>query len=125
MEFSPPEVNCIRTLEHLAENPNVIPESCRSHYLELGRTIGVDGSIEETIYTNPPQGYFKTWLMLSPIEVEAAEIYSLGMTLWYIFEDVPSNRNPMRRSWPLDHFQEFLQFRHSPKRIQTLIFEMY
>ena len=31
MEFSPPEVNCIRTLERLAETPEVIPEDRRTH----------------------------------------------------------------------------------------------
>ncbi|KAH8590661.1 hypothetical protein B0O99DRAFT_634361 [Bisporella sp. PMI_857] len=123
MEFSPPEVNFLRTLERLAESPEFIPEERRKHYLDFAQTIGVDGSIEETIYTNPPRGYFKTWLMLSAMEMEAAEVYSLGMTLWCIFEGIPSNRNPMRRSWHIDHLQEFPEFRRSPARIRKLILE--
>jgi hypothetical protein len=120
-EFSPPEINCLRTLEWLAENLGSIPEERRAHYLGLAQLFGVDATPEESIYTNPEKGYFKSWIMLSPSESEAAEVYSLGMTLWCIFEGIPCNRTALQKSWPIEYLQEFPEFRHTPEQFRDLI----
>jgi hypothetical protein len=123
MDFTAPEVNCLRCLERLAKKPEFIPETKRAHYLNLARAVGVDLSPTDPLYSNPEHGYFRAWTALVAAEREAAEVYSLGMTLWCVFEGVPTNRNSMSKGWAVEHLQEFPEFRHTPERLRHLIME--
>jgi len=121
MDFTAPEINCLNCLGRLAKGPDYVPEANRTRYLGLARANGINSIPKETLYSNPENGYFQSWKILSPTEMEAAEVYSLGMMLWCIFERVPCNRNSMSKGWGTDDLHEFPEFRYSPQQMQDLI----
>jgi hypothetical protein len=80
--------------------------------------------IEETsspAYENPSEGYYTAWKSLSPTEREAAEVFSLGKTLWCIFEGCADTRNSVLKAFKFDDGQEFPEFRRAPPKIRRLI----
>jgi hypothetical protein len=88
--WSPPEINYIHYLEHLASfslNPDTRFRytSMLQSYLPSWKPL----SFRER-YSNPPYGYSAPWLALSHEEKESAQVFMLGKLLWCIFERVPS-----------------------------------
>ena len=120
ISFSAPEIHYLEYLSRLAES-DVVPRSKQLAYREMLAYHIPRPANKDPKYDNPPEGYYNAWNMLSRIEQEAAASYSLGKTLWCIFEGCNDTRNSVLRMFKHESGLEFPQFRRTPARIQELI----
>lgn len=120
MDFSPPEVFYIEYLAHLVES-ELVPEEDKKRYRQMALDQGIALKPKESIYTNPPLGYYEPWISFDATEIEAAEVYTFGMVMWCIFESVSSPRHPVARMAEVEEFQEFPEMRRTPPGIADLI----
>lgn len=72
-------------------------------------------------YDNPAHGWYFPWLLSTPEEQEAGEVYCLGKVLWCIFEGIGDVDNVLGRSIPFTSPQRFPEFRRTPEALRPLI----
>ncbi|CAO2655439.1 Nn.00g105030.m01.CDS01 [Neocucurbitaria sp. VM-36] len=119
--YSAPEIHYLEYCARLSRS-DLVPEAKRSRYKELLSAFVADKEVSH-IYDNPIDGYYAAWHRLSPKEREAAEVYSLGKTLWCIFEGCADTRNSTLKAFKVDSGQEFPMFVRTPPRIRNLILQ--
>jgi hypothetical protein len=121
--FSAPEIHYVEYLIRLTKS-NMVPTEERSRFaIILDQHIPTlrDDLSDLEIYPNPPRGFYKAWYSLSALEVEAAEVYSLGKTLWSIFEGCIDTKNSPLKAFKYDTGQEYPEYRRTPPQIRKLI----
>ncbi|KAH8675649.1 hypothetical protein BX600DRAFT_479712 [Xylariales sp. PMI_506] len=121
-EFAAPEVNSIEYIRLLATDEDVSNEVQDNYKSILSRLVPQFETLEGSSYSNPPNGYNITWIALSPIEQEAAEVFMLGRALWCIFEGVSGpQKAAVWQSYPWESDLEFPEFRRTPTPLRSLI----
>ena len=118
--FSAPEIHNLEYLFKLA-NSDIIPVSIRETHAKLLTGHVPRDQTPGLIYSNPPAGYYKAWNLLNPSEQEAAMVFSLGKTLWCIFEGYGCTRNSILNEPMYGCSLEFPTFRRTPMELQQLI----
>jgi hypothetical protein len=118
--FSAPEVHYLEYLLKLSTS-DAVPQGERQRYAEMVQEHMPQERDPDPIYANPPNGYYRPWICLTPAEREAAEVFSLGKTLWCIFEGCSDTRNSVLKAFKRDSWLEFPGFRRTPAKIRTLI----
>jgi len=123
--FSAPEIHYVEYLIRLTKS-DMVPSAERSRFasiLEKFVPPVKDDPSDSEIYANPPRGYYKAWYTLSASDKEAAEVYSLGKTLWAIFEGCADTKNSPLKAFKHDSGQEYPEYRRTPQQIRRLIEE--
>jgi serine/threonine protein kinase len=118
--FSAPEVHYLEYLLKLSKS-DAIPHGERRRYAEMVKEHMPQEQDPHPIYANPPNGYYRPWICFTPAEQEAAEVFSLGKTLWCIFEGCSDTRNSVLKAFKRDSGLEFPDFRRTPAKVRTLI----
>lgn len=120
--YTAPEIRHVRNVGRLSLS-KLLPEQVRSKLRKMLESHVLRSSSEGTPYSNPQLGYFDEWNVLEPAQQEAAMVYSLGKTLWSIFEGWSHTMNGMDEEYPdgSECGWEFPAFRKSPPAIQRLI----
>ncbi|KAK7907868.1 hypothetical protein PG985_015171 [Apiospora marii] len=121
-EFAAPEVNSVEYVRLVAVEER-IAEDVREKYLDiLSELVPNYARLEDDQYTNPEDGYNLSWVCLSPIEQEAAEVYMLGRVLWCIFEGVSGpQKAAIWQSYRLESDLEFPEYQRTPPELRDLI----
>ncbi|KAJ4367025.1 hypothetical protein N0V83_007555 [Neocucurbitaria cava] len=117
--FSAPEIHYLEYCARLTKS-DLVPEAQRLRYKELLSAFVPDQEVNH-VYDNPSDGYYVAWNSLTPEERVAAEVYSLGKTLWCIFEGCVDTRNSTLKAFKVDSGQEFPTFVRTPQNIRDLI----
>ena len=68
-----------------------------------------------------PHGSNSAWFSLSPQSQEKAQVYTLGLLLYCVFEGVSNVRVSLANAWPYEPDIEFPEFRRTPLLMQELI----
>jgi hypothetical protein len=121
-EFAAPEVNAIEYMRVMASDED-LDDVVREKYRKILLCImpGLQ-DLEDERYTDPVDGYNISWLALSPVEQEAAEVYMLGRVLWCIFEGVSGpQKAAVWQSYPCESDLEFPEFERTPPEMRDLI----
>lgn len=121
-EFAAPEVNAIEYIRLVATDENV-PDDVREMYLRRLKHLVPDyDNLEQDIYINPEHGYTVSWIALSSVEQEAAEVYMLGRVLWCIFEGVSGpQKAAVWQSYRWESHLEFPEYDRTPPSMRELI----
>ena len=128
MTYSAPEIHYVEYCIRLAKS-NLVPDAARQHYQKLLTPHLLDANPSAiygkpiAIYDNPSDGYYTAWKILTPAEQEAAEVFTLGKTLWCIFEGCAGPRISTLKAFRYDSSQEFPEFRRTPERMRRLILD--
>lgn len=121
--FTAPEIHHVENLRRLAES-KYVPEEKRELYRALLREHLPGRDLDKGMaYSNPEEGYFDIWNLLSPSRRESAMVYSLGKLMWCIFEGWSHTQNNMGEDYRFDCEWEFPESRISPPNIRQLIRE--
>lgn len=118
--FSAPEVHYLEYLVRLCKS-EAVPPAKRERYIELAEEHMAEKADQEPIYANPLSGYYRPWISFTPAERESAEVFSLGKTLWCIFEGCSDTRNSVLKAFKHESGLEFPEFRQTPNKIRKLI----
>lgn len=59
--------------------------------------------------------------MLSPAAREKATVYSLGLFIYTVFEELSNVRRNIANKWPRDPDVEFPQFKRTPRAIREIV----
>ncbi|KAI0843021.1 hypothetical protein F5Y06DRAFT_79447 [Hypoxylon sp. FL0890] len=121
-EFAAPEVNAIEYV-HLIATDECVPEPVSEKYRRMLRDlVPAFESLEDERYTNPEFGFNLSWIALSPVEQEAAEVYMLGRVLWCIFEGVSGpQKAAVWQSYRWEPDLEFPEYKKTPPAMRSLI----
>jgi hypothetical protein len=121
--FSAPEIHYVEYVARLSKSDRIPAEEKMrfNKMLEHHLPAVKDDPADTETYSNPPQGYYKAWTSLSALEREAAEVFSLGKTLWSIFEGCADTKNSPLKAFKYDTGQEYPEYRKTPSQIQDLI----
>ncbi|KAI8961858.1 hypothetical protein F5Y11DRAFT_210333 [Daldinia sp. FL1419] len=121
-EFAAPEVNAIEYIRLLATD-DCVPESVSERYQsKLQELVPNYEDLEGEVYTNPKDGFNTSWVALSEVEQEAAEVYMLGRVLWCIFEGVSGpQKAAVWQSYRWEPELEFPEYRRTPPAMRVLI----
>lgn len=110
-----------------AENLRAHPSSAARGYLpqeliakHLQNNI-FSNHTETQIFKTGPHGGNPAWFSLSSSAQEKAQVYSLGLLLYCIFEGVSNPRVSLANAWPCDPDVEFPEFRRTPDIIRHCI----
>ncbi|KAK8056104.1 phosphotransferase enzyme family protein [Apiospora rasikravindrae] len=121
-EFAAPEVNSVEYIRLVAVEER-ISDDVREKYQDiLSKLVPNYVNLEDDQYTNPEDGYNLSWVCLSPVEQEAAEVYMLGRVLWCIFEGVSGpQKAAIWQSYHLESDLEFPEYQRTPPELRVLI----
>ncbi|KAI2602014.1 hypothetical protein GGR54DRAFT_556350 [Hypoxylon sp. NC1633] len=121
-EFAAPEVNAIEYIRLIATD-QILPHSVTEKYQEILQELVPNfRKLEDDIYRNPENGFNLSWIALSAIEQEAAEVYMLGRVLWCIFEGVSGpQKAAVWQSYRWEPDIEFPEYRKTPPAMRKLI----
>ena len=72
---------------------------------------------------NGPHGGNRPWFSLSTDAREKAQVYSLGLLLYCIFEGVSNPMVSLSNAWPYEPHVEFPTFKSTPLKIRDLIYK--
>ncbi|KAF2761735.1 hypothetical protein EJ05DRAFT_496635 [Pseudovirgaria hyperparasitica] len=120
--YSAPEIHYVEYCKRLSKSPHVPAAEQKRYKAILESHVGLTQDPDPT-YDNPVNGYYTAWTTLTPEEQEAAEVFSLGMALWCIFEGCADTRNSVLKAFRYDSEQEFPEFWRSPNAIRKLIYD--
>lgn len=118
--FSAPEIYLFDFCERLSESL-IVPKSDRKRFESLLLALAPDRIKPATAYANPENGYYTAWIHLKPSEREAAEVFSLGKTLWCIFESCANTCNPILKDFLNDIKQEHPEYHRTPPILRELV----
>ncbi|KAI0022282.1 hypothetical protein F4780DRAFT_213046 [Xylariomycetidae sp. FL0641] len=126
-EFAAPEVNAIEFVRLIATDDKVSDgpstEAIQAKYVQMMRDLVPEfDALQRQEYTNPENGYNVTWIALSPIEQEAAEVFMLGRVLWCIFEGVSGPQTAaVWQSYRWESDVDFPNYDRTPLAMRELI----
>ncbi|KAK3394466.1 hypothetical protein B0H63DRAFT_46699 [Podospora didyma] len=133
-EFAAPEVNALEYIRILASDDSVdqdmaptIPEEVRERFAAiLTRQLPDWEALQaREDYTPLPHGYNSynvSWLCLSAVEQEAAEVYMLGRILWCVFEGQSAPQHAaVWQSYRWEPDIEFPKFHRTPPLLRDLV----
>ncbi|PVH87637.1 hypothetical protein DL98DRAFT_566715 [Cadophora sp. DSE1049] len=120
-EWCAPEVLYRVYIENLRVNATTTShpwEDLVSGY-STGASDGIDA--DTWIETHVPHGRNPVWFAMSASKQESAQVYSLGLLIYCIFEGLSNVKINIVNSWPHDPDIEFPEFRRSPLAIRDLV----
>ncbi|KAL2869467.1 uncharacterized protein BJX67DRAFT_379021 [Aspergillus lucknowensis] len=126
--LSAPEVHYLEWVLKLSKC-NEVPEDERRRFAQLVDDHMPIQPAGDPIYDNPAAGYYRPWMNFSAAEQEAAEVFSLGKTLWCVFEGRCDTRNSILKAFKHHDDDdssaalEFPHFRATPEPVRQLIRE--
>jgi serine/threonine protein kinase len=118
--FCAPEIFHIDNLQRLSTHP-AVPKAKRAVYTTTLKALGIESVNPGAIYSNPKRGYFDAWEILSGAEQEQATVYSLGVTMWCIFESQNHTNNSVNQEFAYACPTSFPHFDGTPKELRDLI----
>ncbi|CZR55784.1 uncharacterized protein PAC_05672 [Phialocephala subalpina] len=127
--WSAPEILYHAYLEHIVSSTS-ISETTRAKYVNFLNTYFSPTPVSNpsptdpsslTEYLNPPNGYYASWLNLSPSERASASLHTLGKLLWCIFEHQSNLRPSHWHSLRYEPEIEFPEFKNTPEEMRSLI----
>lgn len=120
--FTAPEIHHLENLARLAASP-LVPREARERFgYRLRQHIPTYAGVDDSApYGNPKWGYFQAWNVLPAARQEAAMVYSLGKTMWCIFEGWNHTINGVEEEYTVSCEWEFPEFRCSPPGVRDLV----
>ena len=129
--WAPPEIYYLEWIAELGHEDfdwsGAVDEDTRSKYSALLRRYlsarGYESKIQRIPekYDNPAFGWNFTWLLNTPEEKEASQVYLLGKALYCIFEGLADPSVILGRSTTNEREQVFPEFKRTPERMRDLI----
>jgi hypothetical protein len=120
MNCSAPEIYFLEFLAQLLDSKDV-PTAEKAKYESLLLANKVPATAPSDEYTNAKDGHHEHWVSLSPPDREAAVVYSLGKTLWCIFEGMGTHDTQNTQSFRFEPTLQFPQFVQTPPDLRPLI----
>ena len=122
-EWCAPEILYLMYAENLWACPsldaqNYIPRDLVERKLQKG--AAGDGPQSQSIRRGP-HGSNPAWFSLSHSAHEKAQVYSVGLLLYCIFEGLSNVRISLANAWPSEPHIAFPDFRRTPKSVQDCI----
>lgn len=90
-------------------------------YSSRFREVAAKKSASDLFDENFVQAKNRAWFSLSHESQEKAQVYSLGLFIYCVFEGLSSVRSSIANSYPIDPDLEFPEMRRTPPAIQELI----
>ena len=129
--WAPPEIYYLEWIAELgaedfmradnlsAETVNRYARILKGYLASRGQPQPLKGA--PIVYNNAPHGWYFPWLLETPSEREASQVYLLGKALWCIFEGVGDADIVLGRSHRGESEQRFPEFRRTPEAMRELI----
>lgn len=118
--FSAPEIHYVEDITKL-RNLDVVPQAKREAYHKLLANHTREEALSRPIYSGHLEGYYTVWKLLTPLEREAATVFSLGKLLWCIFEGNSHTKNSMLEEYEHEIETEFPAFNKTPLWMRSII----
>ncbi|KAI9672463.1 MAG: hypothetical protein M1817_003229 [Caeruleum heppii] len=117
--WAAPEITHVEIFEELVESGYFAPDSAA--HLDFTTYLHQIPTVTPAAVPSPIQSYFTAWTVLSAAAQHAAEVFSLGKTLWCLFEGVSNMNTNIRISHAREPDYVFPEFRHTPHGLRDLI----